>query len=129
MTPEEMMSTRSTSTRRRWGTRAGVAAAAVLGMAVMTTGPAHAIGNNRVVYRSCGSNYISSGGGGGNFWAQTEKNSGTCSGILSVALQSRDGYQSPRVYGTNRSAFTSIGGIAAIYGLHWGCNSCGVSVT
>jgi hypothetical protein len=123
------MGTMITSTRRRWGARAGIAAAAALGMAVMTTAPADAIGDYKVVYRSCGSNWIASGGSGDIWWAQTTRNSGNCSGILGVALQSNDGYITPRVNGTSNEAFTRISGIHAVNGLHWGCLSCSVSTT
>lgn len=116
-----------TTTVKRWQ-KVAAAGAAALGMTLVSTAPADALGSRNVA-RSCGTNYIASGGGGGNFWAQTTKVSGSCEGILSVALQSWDGYISPRVYGTNAQAFTRIYNIDARYGLHWGCNSCAVSLT
>jgi len=116
------------TTVKRWQKVTVASAVAALGMTLMSTTPADALGA-RNVNRSCGTNYIASGGGGDNFWAQTTKVSGTCDGVLSVALQSSDGYISPRVYGTNSQAFTRIYNINAIRGLHWGCNSCSVSVT
>jgi hypothetical protein len=111
----------------RWPRIVGVAAVAALGVALGTAAPAHAIGNNRTVNRSCGSNYISSGGGNGHYWAQTEKVSGNCAGTLSVAMIGLDGYVSPRVYGTTQSAYTELWNFNASNGLHWGCNSCSAS--
>ncbi|BEL06201.1 hypothetical protein Q0Z83_043920 [Actinoplanes sichuanensis] len=105
------------------------AVTAALGAVLAAPAPALAVGGNRTVQRSCGSNYISSGGGNGHFWAQTEKVSGNCDGTLSVAMQASDNYRSPRVYGTRQSAYTELWNFNAHYGIHWGCNSCDSSWT
>jgi hypothetical protein len=112
-------------------------AAAVLGMTTLmaivplVAAPgAEALGNNRSVTRSCGKNYVSSGFNSPKSWAQTKKESGTCAGRLSAALELVDGYRTQRVYGSNSSAYASFNtgsGMAAKYGLHWGCDACSVT--
>ena len=114
---------------RRWVTWTAATAVVALGTAFGPVGTAQAVGNNRVVDRSCGSNYIASGGSNGHYWAQTEKRSGSCDGTLSVAMMATDSYVSPRVYGTKQSAYTELWNFNAENGLHWGCNSCGSSWT
>jgi hypothetical protein len=121
---------------RRSSLRVGIAcAAASLGLVApfMAVGGADALGNNRVVNRSCGSNYVSSGSWGSNgAWAQTERNSGTCAGRLSVAFQAGDGYRTARVYGSSQSAYDTVPATARggwRYGLHWGCDSCNVTTS
>jgi hypothetical protein len=116
------------NTVKRWQKVTVASAVAALGMTLTSTAPANALGTGNMT-RSCGSNYIASGGGGGNFWAQTTKIGGSCQGILAAALQSRDGYISPKHRGTTQEAFTRIYNIDAIYGLHWGCDGCGVVLT
>lgn len=92
--------------------------------------PAHAIGNNRTVYRGCGANYVSSGYYTYNTyaWAQTQRESGSCLGRLSAGLEALDGYRWPRVYGTRESAYTSRQDSAGFgRGMHWGCDACSVT--
>lgn len=97
--------------------------------ALLPVSPALALGNNRTVERSCGKNYVSSGLHNNEyFWAQTEKRDGNCAGRLSVAFELDSGYQTQRVYGDNRSAYTTIQGNSGVrYGLHWGCDNCNVT--
>lgn len=100
--------------------------------APLLAAPAHALGNNRAVNRSCGTNYVSSGHNGtageGHSWAQTTRQSGNCAGRLSAALERSDGYWSTRVYGSNGSAYaTARFGAKAKHGLHWGCDACNVT--
>jgi hypothetical protein len=110
-------------------------AAGALGLLApfLAVGGADAIGNNRVVSRSCGTNYVSSGSWGSNgAWAQTLKNSGNCAGRLSVAFQAGDGYRTARVYGTSQSAYDDVpatGRGGWRYGLHWGCDACNVTTS
>jgi hypothetical protein len=111
-----------------------VAAAAVVVALPLLASPAQALGNNRTVERGCGKNWVASGhngpsgGGRGHSWAQTKKVSGTCKGRLSAALQRNDGYWSTRVYGSNQGAYaTATFPDRARYGLHWGCDACGVT--
>ncbi|PJE95453.1 hypothetical protein CUT44_22840 [Streptomyces carminius] len=118
-------------------TRPARKAAAVLGMTTLmaivplVAAPgAEALGDNRTVTRSCGKNHVSSGLNNGKSWAQTEKESGTCAGRLSAALELVDGYRIQRVYGTKSRAYASFNtgsGMAAKYGLHWGCDNCNVT--
>lgn len=104
-------------------------------MAPLVASPsAYALGNNRNVHRSCGTNYVASGADYVNskvryYWAQTTKTSGDCSGRLSVAFQYFDGYRSPREYGSTSAAYTSMDGMVHLvqYGLHWGCDTCNVT--
>ena len=104
---------------RKIATTAGVLLALSVAMLPAT---AFGLGNNRTVYRSCGANYVSSGYvSSGYSWAQTRKISGSCAGRLSAGLQ-YNGYRT-RVYGSSQTAYTSRWGYA-VYGLHWGCNSC-----
>lgn len=81
----------------------------IVAVALLPAQSAQAIGNNREVFRSCGSNYVSSGWYTYNTyaWAQTTKSGGSCSGRLSAGLRANDGYVWPRVYGTTNSAYTS----------------------
>ncbi|MEV6331595.1 hypothetical protein [Streptomyces sp. NPDC051909] len=89
---------------------------------------AHALGNNRVVSRSCGTNYVGSGFNGSQNWAQTKKVSGDCAGRLSAALIRSDGYWTTRVYGSSTSAYASYNSsYKARNGLHWGCDNCNVT--
>lgn len=89
---------------------------------------AQALGNNRTVSRSCGTNYVSSGYSSGKSWAQTAKSSGTCAGRLSAALVKSDGAWTTRVYGSQSSAYaTHTSSYSARNGLHWGCDSCNVT--
>jgi hypothetical protein len=119
------MRARNLPTGARRATLAGVAVVVALSMALGTAGPAHAAG--RVVYRSCGSNWIASDGSNGHYWAQTVKRDGNCAGTLSVAMLAKDGYQSPRVYGNNSSAWTELWNFDYAHSIHWGCNSCSSS--
>ncbi|MET8216971.1 hypothetical protein [Streptomyces hirsutus] len=117
--------------RTRTTALAAVAAAVALAPLLIAT-DADALGNNRAVGRSCGTNYVSSGHNGtateGHSWAQTTKQSGTCAGRLSAALERNDGYWSTRVYGTNQSAYaTARFNSRAASGLHWGCDDCNVT--
>ncbi|UGY94637.1 hypothetical protein [Streptomyces gobiensis] len=115
----------------RLTTLAAVTAAVAFAPLIVAT-DADALGNNRTVKRSCGRNYVASGHNGsatqGHSWAQTTKQSGTCKGRLSAALQRNDGYQSRRVYGSSKSAYaTARFNSKAKYGLHWGCDNCNVT--
>lgn len=95
---------------------------------VLTATDAQALGNNRVVSRGCGSNYVGSGFNGSQNWAQTKKVSGTCAGRLSAALVRSDGYWTTRVYGNNTSAYASYNSrYKGRNGLHWGCDNCNVT--
>ena len=119
------MGTRTPSLGSRLPRLAGVAAVVALAAALGIAEPAHAsIGAYRLVQRSCGWNTISNGGANGHFWAQTAKESGSCTGTLSVAMRANDGYQSPRVYGSKDSAYTELWSFNAVGSVHWGCNSC-----
>ena len=105
-------------------------AALVVAAAVLPASPAQAFGNNRDVSRGCGTNYVASGYVGDfRVYAQTYKVSGSCAGRLSAALQFNSGERTTRKYGTNQEAYQEIGtppsGIR--YGLHWGCDNCGVT--
>ena len=122
---------RATRNRRRWTAAAvaGVSVAATL----MSATNAEALGNNRVVNRSCGSNYVASGysSGGGYYWVETSKNSGDCAGRLSTGFQRSDGFRTVRNYGTSSIAFDTVTrgqlGGSVQYGLHWGCDNCNVT--
>lgn len=93
--------------------------------AILPATPAFALGNNRTVTRSCGSNYVSSGFNGTQGWAQTAKSSGDCTGLLGVTMIRSDGYRLGRVNGSTTYA-------QIIYsttnrprnGVHWGCLNC-----
>ncbi|MFE3716375.1 hypothetical protein [Streptomyces cyaneofuscatus] len=115
-----------------WSLRKGATAAIMTTMMVVApmvvASEAQALGNNRNVSRSCGTNYVSSGFSGSQSWAQTSKASGTCAGRLSAALEKSNGAWTTRVYGTNSSAYaTSSGSSPARNGLHWGCDACNVT--
>lgn len=106
------------------------AVAATVAAVTLSATPALALGNNRVVYRSCGENYVASGFNSeyGYSWAQTEKDGGDCSGRLSAALKRDNGTNTPRRYGTNGSAWaTDYSPFDARNGLHWGCDNCNVT--
>ncbi|MBO7938187.1 MULTISPECIES: hypothetical protein [Streptomyces] len=113
--------------------RRSAAAAAVTAMMVVApviaATDAHALGNNREVSRSCGTNRVSSGWTGSYNWALTVKASGDCAGRLSSALERNNGYWTPRVYGTSSRAYATdtTNPVADRYGLHWGCDSCNVT--
>lgn len=92
----------------------------------MLPATAFGLGNNRAVSRSCGENYVSSGYvSSGYSWAKTQKQNGSCAGRLSAGLQYSNGYRT-RVYGSSQEAYTSLGGLA-VYGVHWGCDSCNIT--
>jgi hypothetical protein len=121
--------TRATSRAR---VRLGLAGAGVLMTALSFATPADALGNNRFVQRSCGRNWVSSGfRADGYNWAATETAAGTCAGRLSAALERHDGYVSQRKYGNSWEVYVLIrwGGTRATRGLHWGCDTCGVTYT
>lgn len=92
---------------------------------------ANALGNNRTVHRSCGSNYVSSGFNGTNYWAQTKRVSGTCKGRFSLSFEMSNGKWMTRTYYNRYSAYRTIsprfGKVR--YGLHWGCDKCNVTKT
>ncbi|SES08747.1 hypothetical protein SAMN05216188_121115 [Lentzea xinjiangensis] len=118
-------------TRQRIGSVVAIAAMAA-GAVLFTATPASALGNNRTVERSCGKNYVSSGHNGstttGHSWAQTKRQSGTCAGRLSAALERNDGYWSQRTYGDRNEAYaTARFNSRAMHGLHWGCDDCNVT--
>jgi hypothetical protein len=92
--------------------------------------PASALGNNREVVRSCGTNRVASGydPASNTYWAETVKVSGTCRGRLSVALEYDNGSFSRRVYGNKqRARLTTPARQSVRYGLHWGCDACNVT--
>ena len=110
--------------------RAGVATAvAVVGLAspFLFAGSADALGNNRAVTRSCGTNWVASGKTEYGAWAETDKNSGNCTGVLSAALERSNGTWSSRTYGTTQHVWTFDQGGSHSHGLHWGCNNCAVT--
>jgi len=122
--------------KRSTGSRLAVKAASALlatvtAVALAPAVPAQALGNNRTVTRSCGTNYVASGRySNTNAWAQTTKASGDCAGRLSAGLRASDGYTWPRVYGSNTSAYTSRTDSAGFgTGLHWGCDACNVTTS
>jgi hypothetical protein len=97
---------------------------------VIAASDAQALGNNREVSRSCGTNHVSSAyySGGPYSWAQTTKASGDCAGRLSAALEKTGGFWTTRVYGTSSRAYATLeSSVAAQNGLHWGCDSCNVT--
>lgn len=108
---------------------AAIAAAVAVVGAMLPAAPAQAIGNNREVSRSCGTNWVASGRYSSTFaWAETSKVSGSCSGRLSAGLRASDGYTWPRVYGTSSYAYTSRTDSAGFgSGMHWGCDNCNVT--
>ncbi|MBP5940092.1 hypothetical protein [Streptomyces acidiscabies] len=116
-----------------WSARKTAAAAvmtATMAIAPMiAVSEAQALGNNREVSRSCGTNRVSSGFTGSYSWAQTTKASGSCAGRLSAALERNNGVWTTRVYGSSSTAYATDtnGGIAVRYGLHWGCDNCNVT--
>ncbi|OKK06153.1 hypothetical protein AMK26_08780 [Streptomyces sp. CB03234] len=117
----------SLSSLRKSVAAAGLTALVAVAPVLVAT-DAQALGNNRTVNRSCGSNYVSSGFTGSYSWAQTTKSSGDCAGRLSAALIRSDGYQTTRKYGSSSSAYTSYTSSSqARNGLHWGCDSCNVT--
>ncbi|MFG3296835.1 hypothetical protein ACGF3G_49700 [Streptomyces sp. NPDC048179] len=117
----------------RWSPRKSAAAAAMTAMLlvapVIAATDAQALGNNREVWRSCGSNRVSSGYYGSvHFsWAQTVQASGDCTGRLSAALERINGYWTQRVYGDKYRAYATDIGYYDEYGLHWGCDACNVT--
>src|SRR5215217_5084340 len=114
----------------RRGLTVVISVAAVVVSTISFVAPAQAVGNNRTVSRGCGKNYVSSSryseGGG---WAQTQKQSGDCKGRLSAALQLSSGYRTPRVYGSNLSAFDSTDLGVVVNGLHWGFDNCDLTTS
>ncbi|PZG22897.1 hypothetical protein C1I95_04220 [Micromonospora craterilacus] len=121
---------------KKFLTRLGaVAIAGAVAATVLPATPALALGNNRVVTRGCGENYVSSGyysAGSGRYtsWAQTSKRGGSCSGRLSSALVRSNGAQTTRVYGSNSVAYAEYTEAPiARQGLHWGCDSCGATTS
>ncbi|MFJ8647797.1 hypothetical protein ACIRNI_16950 [Streptomyces sp. NPDC093546] len=115
-----------------WSLRKSAVAAGMTAMVaiapVLAATDAQALGNNRSVSRSCGTNYVSSGFTGSYSWAQTTKSSGDCAGRLSAALVRSDGYWTTRKYGSSSSAYaTNTSTSSARNGLHWGCDSCNVT--
>jgi hypothetical protein len=104
-------------------TMAGFMATSVLGSQAL------ALGNNRIVYRSCGSNYVSSGFNGTYYWAQTERVSGTCEGRFSLNFEMSDGRWMTRTYYNKYSAYRTISPSFGTVrnGLHWGCDNCNVT--
>jgi len=111
--------------------RAGVILATTGFMIALLPSQASALGDNRIVYRSCGSNYVASGFNGTNSWAQTDRVSGTCAGRFSLNFEMSDGRWMARTYYNRYSAYRTIsptfGNVA--YGLHWGCDNCNVTKT
>jgi hypothetical protein len=96
---------------------------------VLLPGQGQALGNNRVVSRDCGKNYVASGASSSkSAWAQTTRVSGTCSGRLSAGLQANDGFVFPRSYGTRERAYVSeTYSFGFSRGMHWGCDNCNVT--
>ncbi|MFI0976385.1 hypothetical protein ACH4SP_05070 [Streptomyces sp. NPDC021093] len=116
--------------QRRTSMYMGVVAAIVgLVSVLLPASSAAALGNNRTVQRSCGSNYISSGFDGTDYWAQTVRASGNCSGRFSLNFEMSDGRWMTRTYYTSHSAYRAIspsfGKVS--HGLHWGCDNCNVT--
>lgn len=112
---------------RKSAVAAGMTAMLVAAPLIAAT-DAQALGNNRTVSRSCGTNYVSSGFTGSYSWAQTRKSSGDCAGRLSAALVRSDGYWTTRKYGSSSEAYTTLtSSSSARNGLHWGCDSCNVT--
>jgi hypothetical protein len=112
---------------------ARLGAVVLAGAAVLTVAPASpamALGNNRTVSRSCGQNYVSSGYDGNEYWAQTQKAGGNCTGRLSVALEWNSGYRTNRMYGSSTRAYIhDWDPDGARYGVHWGCDACNQTLT
>ncbi|WP_327320155.1 hypothetical protein [Streptomyces sp. NBC_01235] len=119
--------------RFNWSPRKAATAAAMTAMMVIApviaATDAQALGNNREVSRSCGTNRVSSGYTGSYSWALTVKASGDCAGRLSAALERNNGFWTTRVYGTSSRAYATdtTNTVADRYGLHWGCDSCNVT--
>lgn len=116
--------------KRKLSTRMGtVAAVAGLVSVLLPVTSAAALGDNRTVKRGCGSNYVSSGFNGRDYWAQTEHVSGNCKGRFSLNFQMDDGRWMTRTYHTAHSAYREIdpafGRVS--HGLHWGCDNCNVT--
>jgi hypothetical protein len=103
--------------------------AVVLALAFLPAQSAQALGNNREVSRSCGTNWVASGRySSTHAWAVTQKLSGDCAGRLSAGLRASDGYTWPRRYGNSGRAEadeTDPAGFGT--GMHWGCDSCNVT--
>lgn len=98
---------------------------------LLLTSPAQALGDNRIVKRSCGENAVSSGYIPERkvSWAETRHHSGDCPGRLSVALESEDGQRTERKYADKndeKRVRVEMRGHAR-YGLHWGCDDCNVT--
>src|SRR5687768_1599316 len=108
-----------------------VLVAGAIAATVLPSAPAQAFGNNRTVSRGCGDNWIASGSTDYIVFAQTQKSSGSCEGRLSVTIELDDGYRYPRLYGSNTNAYMSIPwpAVQPAHGVHWGCDSCGQSLT
>lgn len=118
--------------KRKFLGRTGLTVAmAGLIVAVFPASPALALGDNRTVERSCGKNYVASGFDGTNYWAQTQRVSGTCQGRFSLNFEMTDGRRMTRTYYNKYSAYRTISPSfgKVKYGLHWGCDDCGVTKT
>lgn len=117
-------SPRGTAVRRAVATVL-VSAAVLAGAVTLTATPASAIGDNRVVTRSCGTNWIGSYYlKGGYDKAETIKETGSCQGRLWAGLRGNSEYLS-----SGNSLYASYTGLVAMYGVHKGCDSCGKSLT
>lgn len=114
------------TTKRRKGAIVSFLAVAATAATVAVAQPASALGA-REVFRGCGSNMISSSSSAVAGQASTQKWSGSCTDRLSVAW-SASGVNGARVYGSTTWAFTSRA-YPITGGMHWGCDSCGVSHT
>ncbi|WP_329117819.1 hypothetical protein [Streptomyces sp. NBC_01353] len=115
------------SSLRKTAVAAGMTALVAVAPLLAAT-DAQALGNNRNVSRSCGTNHVGSGFNGSQNWAQTKKVSGDCAGRLSAALVRSDGYWTTRVYGSKTNAYASYNSrYKAKNGLHWGCDNCNVT--
>jgi hypothetical protein len=116
--------------RKLIGAASAIVAAGLIA-ALLPASPAMALGNNRTVTRSCGKNYVASGFNGTNYWAQTQRVSGTCEGRFSLNFEMTDGRRMTRTYYNRYSAYREISPSfgRVRYGLHWGCDACGVTLT
>ncbi|GAB1514392.1 hypothetical protein [Actinophytocola sp. KF-1] len=117
-------------TRPRFVRRTTAAVIATIATFALLPAPsAQALGNNREVSRSCGTNWVASGRySSTHAWAVTSKLSGDCAGRLSAGLRANDGYTWPRVYGTSIRAEADYYDSAGFgTGMHWGCDSCNVT--
>lgn len=101
--------------------------AGVVTAAILPSTAAFALGNNRVVNRSCGSNYVSSGWSTSTdrAWAQTQKNSGDCSGSLGASIVLSNGVRVARVNGDRNAVYMKYDTPNRPQnGVHWGCLDC-----